>query len=554
MSLKKTFKYILFAFVFMFLFVPSVKASTKYMICDYEASNAKHNVRLYYENSSNKYILYYIAAYSKIESKWNKYNSDLKIDNYGYITLKNTNNNKSAIKIFDSSKDSLNKNIMSISSNKCPKINIRSNAKDDKNLIGKKENFELDDLSCKYESNKSYYLSSNFVGVEELSKSNPKFDNKYSFKRFVIPSGTAVDDYGYPRNLDSQHNYSDQYYMYNYLKYASKYGCPRSIAYGGFTAYLFGGYESQLNNVFYPTYKWGADVNDLRQIDPSGENDAYSIVNLVCNTDTFNSFKKEVDSHFTFWISDYNYYAKLDNDGWKKVRNNLTTCKYTKNMSEYKHCFLKNKRDTIQKYYEDNIRGKTTLKLKKVGCDKELKDIDFKFSEIKNEYDNLIKKMRDSGELTEEQAADLLEEWEQAEESIDGIIDSLFAVDDSELQKLTGNKNKQVDCNAIFGDPCDKNSLSLMCFITVIFNIIRYLIPGILVLLGSIDFAKVVMSNEKEAMSKALSTFIQRIIVAIAIFFLPLLINFILKIFDSGYTMSDKINCVIESLSGDSSD
>lgn len=554
METKFHLKYILFAILIMFICIPNVKASTKYMVCNYEAPNANHKIRLYYENSTSKFKLYYVAAYSKNESKWNRYNSNLKIDNQGYMTLKNTNGGDSAIKIYDSSKDELNKNIMNVSSETCPKINVSSNAKNDKGLIGTKEIFEIDDLSCRYESDKSYQLSSWFVGVKDLSKSNPKFNNSYNFERFVLPSGNEKDNYGYPKGLDKTHNYSDQTYMYYWLKNVSKYGCPRSILYGGFTAHLYGGYDAKVNNIFYSTYKWELDANDKKIIDPSGENDGYSIAKLVCNTDTFSGIQKEIENNFSFWLSDYEYYDKLDNEGWEKVKNNSPTCKEAKNMGEFKYCLLKSKKDTIQKYYENKVNSNEIVKLKKVGCDKELKNIDYKFSEIKKQYDDLIKRMKDSGELTTEQADSLLEEWETAEQSINGLIDELFSFDDSELKNIANNKDKEVDCNAIFGDACEKDSLSLMCFITTVFNIFRYLIPIILILLGSIDFSKVVISNDREAMSKAVSTFVQRIIIAIAIFFLPLLIDFFLTIFDSGYSMSDKINCVIEGLKGDSDD
>lgn len=113
---------------------------------------------------------------------------------------------------------------------------------------------------------------------------------------------------------------------------------------------------------------------------------------------------------------------------------------------------------------------------------------------------------------------------------------------------------KDIDCTDIFGDSCDKDDSSLMCFITTIFNILRYLIPAILIILGSIDFAKIVISSDREAMSKGLSTFVKRIIISIAIMLLPILINLIMLIFNTNYTGEEKVDCIIDSLTGGDND
>ena len=61
-------------------------------------------------------------------------------------------------------------------------------------------------------------------------------------------------------------------------------------------------------------------------------------------------------------------------------------------------------------------------------------------------------------------------------------------------------------------------------------NWIRIIVPILLIMLGSVDFAKAVLIQEKsDDTNKAFSTFIKRCIIAVAIFFIPLVISYLLK-------------------------
>jgi hypothetical protein len=47
-----------------------------------------------------------------------------------------------------------------------------------------------------------------------------------------------------------------------------------------------------------------------------------------------------------------------------------------------------------------------------------------------------------------------------------------------------------------------------------------------------LDFAKAVISSKEEEMRKAQATFIKRVIAAVALFFVPLLVDFIMELAD----------------------
>lgn len=86
------------------------------------------------------------------------------------------------------------------------------------------------------------------------------------------------------------------------------------------------------------------------------------------------------------------------------------------------------------------------------------------------------------------------------------------------INDITGNLD--ASCDAIF----DSEAQAL---IERLFGIVCIAVPILLIVLGSVDFGNAVLSSDQEAMQKAVKRFTTRCIVAVAIFFLPMLINLI---------------------------
>ncbi|MEG1596898.1 MAG: hypothetical protein RSB99_02700 [Bacilli bacterium] len=66
-----------------------------------------------------------------------------------------------------------------------------------------------------------------------------------------------------------------------------------------------------------------------------------------------------------------------------------------------------------------------------------------------------------------------------------------------------------------------------------IFGSIKIIAPILLILFGTLDFGKAVLSGDKDALSKASKDFIKRAIAVVAIFFIPTIINIIFSLVDS---------------------
>ena len=80
---------------------------------------------------------------------------------------------------------------------------------------------------------------------------------------------------------------------------------------------------------------------------------------------------------------------------------------------------------------------------------------------------------------------------------------------------------KTMTCDELF-DP------SIMEIINDVLKYPRYIIPGLILVLGTVDFFKAVVAQKEDEMKKAQMTFIKRVIIGIAVFLVPVFINAII--------------------------
>ena len=81
--------------------------------------------------------------------------------------------------------------------------------------------------------------------------------------------------------------------------------------------------------------------------------------------------------------------------------------------------------------------------------------------------------------------------------------------------------DKQMSCEELF-DP------SIIELVNDVLKYPRYIVPLLIIVLGTIDFFKAVMASKEDEMKKAQKTFIKRLIIGVCVFMVPLLINAIM--------------------------
>ena len=96
-------------------------------------------------------------------------------------------------------------------------------------------------------------------------------------------------------------------------------------------------------------------------------------------------------------------------------------------------------------------------------------------------------------------------------------------------QNLTDGYDQDQSCDTLLGNPSDENSVAWL--IQKLLNYVQIIGPLLVVILSSIDFAKVIVKSDDEAMAKATKKLTTRLILAASLFFLPILVSVLLGTF-----------------------
>lgn len=106
--------------------------------------------------------------------------------------------------------------------------------------------------------------------------------------------------------------------------------------------------------------------------------------------------------------------------------------------------------------------------------------------------------------------------------------------------KSMDNKMECTGDEGILGDVNDEDSVAWL--LQKILNYMKILGPTITIILGSIDFTKAIITSDEESMKKSQKKFINRLLSALALFFVPLLVQIMLDLFD----ITSNVTCGIK--------
>ncbi len=90
--------------------------------------------------------------------------------------------------------------------------------------------------------------------------------------------------------------------------------------------------------------------------------------------------------------------------------------------------------------------------------------------------------------------------------------------------------NQDVDCEGLLGNPASDTE-SVAWLIQKALDIVKIVGPLLVVVLSSVDFAKVIVTSDDEAMAKAAKKLAIRLVLAAALFFIPVLTTAMLQVF-----------------------
>lgn len=106
------------------------------------------------------------------------------------------------------------------------------------------------------------------------------------------------------------------------------------------------------------------------------------------------------------------------------------------------------------------------------------------------------------------------------------------ASDSTDTDDLMNGYDQDQNCDgndSLLGDPNDENSVAWL--LQQVFNFIKVVGPILVVILSSVDFAKVVFTGNDDAMGKAQKKLAIRLVLAASLFFIPTIVAALLDIF-----------------------
>lgn len=228
-----------------------------------------------------------------------------------------------------------------------------------------------------------------------------------------------------------------------------------------------------------------------------------------CQSNLVNEFNKVYNSRRSSFINIYNTY-------FKEIESfvGISKAEY----DEYKTKVQKDCAKVEQDYKNVYLISYNGYGLNKCNFEKP-------YETLKTQIDNEIKAYNDNlamylKELVYEGLGTNQMTEEEANEIITGIVEDTKSPFISDW-----GDQVEVNCEGILGQ-------ELLDFLNKIFRWIQILAPIFVILISGIDFAGAVLQDDKDAMKKASNKFIKRLIIAVALFFIPLILSWLLNIFN----------------------
>lgn len=113
------------------------------------------------------------------------------------------------------------------------------------------------------------------------------------------------------------------------------------------------------------------------------------------------------------------------------------------------------------------------------------------------------------------------------------IIEGIYSSEDKIITSLDTEKSDEVENSPIFDDFdfCnDEGIVKVLKFTGYILFVIKILVPLALILFGSIDFIKAIVSSDVSAINKSAVSLTKRTVAGIIIFFIPTVISLVLSL------------------------
>lgn len=116
---------------------------------------------------------------------------------------------------------------------------------------------------------------------------------------------------------------------------------------------------------------------------------------------------------------------------------------------------------------------------------------------------------------------------------LNGLINERYNIkEEAGTVKMQHNLTKEYSAGLLLDTKvgCGLIDPELIDYINKIVGYVKIIVPILLILFGGVDFGKAVFSGDNDALKKATSSFAKRCMAAVAIFFLPTIIELLFSL------------------------
>jgi len=146
-----------------------------------------------------------------------------------------------------------------------------------------------------------------------------------------------------------------------------------------------------------------------------------------------------------------------------------------------------------------------------------------KFDESYNEWKNESDELLSSGSINQE-------EYDEIITNIDNVSSDLEEKFEKELARINEIALKNLPIEEVTF--CSDGVLTAFKIVGYIIYVLKMLIPLVLIIMGSIDFAKAIISTNEKPNTDVIKAFTMRIIIGVVIFLIPTVLSFLINLVD----------------------
>lgn len=115
----------------------------------------------------------------------------------------------------------------------------------------------------------------------------------------------------------------------------------------------------------------------------------------------------------------------------------------------------------------------------------------------------------------------------------------------------------ELECEDLFGDvkddgenydPDKNDTPSLAYAVNFVMQYVRIIVPILVIIFGVVDMVKAVIASKEDEMTKAKNAFVKRLIAGVVIFFIPLVVNLVMKLGDYAWEGLGFETCTLEEI------